>query len=219
MRTFIIPSHRTSGKALNHICPPGCSVAIRKALRRFALPFRAIAWFIPALLLLAAWGCAALPEQKPSQEAPSPMIIIQGVPFFPQEEYQCGPASLASVLQFWRVAVSPESVAADIFSPAARGTLNVDLMIYARKKGLKADYYRGSWDDLREKISGRFPVIVLVDRGISVYRIHHYMVVFGIDDRGVMVHSGLDEAAHMERGEFLGMWKKTDYWTLWVRPQ
>jgi len=117
------------------------------------------------------------------------------------------------------VAVSPEAVAADIFSPSARGTLTVDLMIHARKKGLKADYYRGSWDDLREKITGRFPVIVLIDRGISVYPVYHYMVVFGIDDLGVLVHSGLDKALRLNREEFLGMWKKTDYWTLWVRPQ
>ncbi|HLB02506.1 MAG TPA: C39 family peptidase, partial [Nitrospiria bacterium] len=38
-------------------------------------------------------------------------LYVEGVPFYPQKEYQCGPASLAAVLNYFGQAVSPEEIA------------------------------------------------------------------------------------------------------------
>ncbi len=48
--------------------------------------------------------------------------MIENVPFYPQETYQCGPASLAGVLNYWRIPEKPDDIAKDIFSENARGT-------------------------------------------------------------------------------------------------
>jgi hypothetical protein len=62
---------------------------------------------------------------KPGDKA----TIIDGVPFFSQEAYQCGSAALATVLDYWYRKtgtakwVKPEDIAAEIYSPTAKGVL------------------------------------------------------------------------------------------------
>ncbi len=60
--------------------------------------------------------------------------LIENVPFYPQTEYQCGPSSLAGVLNFWGVHVTPEVIAEEIYSKSARGTLNIDMVLYAQRQ-------------------------------------------------------------------------------------
>jgi hypothetical protein len=139
------------------------------------------------------------------------------VPFYPQKEYQCGPASLAAVLNFWGVPVTPEDVAKDIYSRSARGTLSIDMVLYAKEKGLEASWYAGGPDDLRQEIDSGLPLIVLVDRGFSVFQVNHFMVVVGYSGKGVIVNSGRDEKEFVPMDEFLREWERTRFWTLLIR--
>jgi predicted double-glycine peptidase len=143
--------------------------------------------------------------------------IIQNVPFYPQEAYQCGPASLAGVLNHWRVPVKPDDIAKDIFSKNARGTLSIDMVIYAQKKGLSALQYKGSLEDLKKNIDAGYPLIVLVDYGISFYQANHFMVVVGYNGNAVRVNSGKDKNIFIPNKDFLKVWKKADYWTLLIK--
>ena len=131
--------------------------------------------------LLVVSGCArgsARPVlgQKETDEHAD---IIRGLPFYPQEDYQCGPASLASVLNYWGGAVTPGDVAEDIYSRSARGTLNIDMALYAEARGLDASFYSGGLPDVKSKIEAGYPLIVLVDLGFSFYQVNHFMVVVG----------------------------------------
>jgi len=144
-------------------------------------------------------------------------FIIEKVPFFPQEDFQCGPSSLAGVLNYWGVSAAPEDIAHEIFSETARGTLTVDMVIYAQKKGLNATQYKSSLQDLKKNISSGYPVIVLVDYGISLYQVNHFMVVVGYDDRGFFVNSGKKTNKFLAEEDFLKSWEKTGYWTLLIR--
>jgi predicted double-glycine peptidase len=144
--------------------------------------------------------------------------ILERVPFFPQQAYQCGPASLASVLNYWGWQTTPEEIAAKIFSRGARGTLNLDMVLYAQRKGLKANQFQGSPEKLKENIDAGRPVIVLVDLGISVYRQDHFMVVIGYAENGVIVHSGREERKFIAWDSFLKTWEKTKFWALLVTP-
>ncbi|MCL4537857.1 MAG: peptidase C39 family protein, partial [Nitrospirae bacterium] len=137
----------------------------------------------------------------------------------PQEDYQCGPASLAGVLNYWGITVSPDDVAKDIYSESARGTLNMDMVIYANKKGLYALQYIGGWDDLKKKINNKYPLIVLVDYGFSVYQANHFMVVVGYNDDGVVVNSGKTEHMFIDKEKFLKAWKRTNFWTLLIKKE
>lgn len=142
--------------------------------------------------------------------------IIGDVPFFPQERYRCGPASLAGVLNYWGVKVSPEEIAAEIYSPSAGGTLDIDMLIYVRGRGLKADIIKGSIEELKLSIDSDRPVVVLVDTGFWVYKKQHYMVMVGYDDEGVVVNSGGERLKHITYEDFGRTWEKGDYWTLYI---
>jgi predicted double-glycine peptidase len=144
--------------------------------------------------------------------------ILERVPFFPQEAYQCGPASLASVLNYWGSQTTPEEIAGEIFSRGARGTLNLDMVLYAQRKGLKANQFRGSREKLKENIDAGRPVIVLVDLGIWVYRQGHFMVVIGYAEERVIVNSGREQRKFIPWSPFLKSWEKTKFWALLVTP-
>lgn len=150
-------------------------------------------------------------------DIPGDVHIIENVPFFPQEDYQCGPASLAIVLNFWGIDVTPYDIAREIFSKTAGGTLNIDMVLYANKRGLKAVQYRGSAGDLKKNIDSGFPVIVLVDYGFSLYQVNHFMVIIGYNEQGVMVDSGRKKNAFISWNDFLKTWEKTGFWTLLIK--
>ena len=142
---------------------------------------------------------------------------VAGVPFYPQEDYQCGPASLAGVMNYWGAGATPEGIAKDIYSGSARGTLNLDMLLYPQRKGFKAAQYAGGWDDLREKIDAGYPLVVLVDYGFWVYQVNHFMVITGYDGGHVIANSGRTAQIPIDRDSFLKSWKRTNYWTLWIK--
>ncbi len=151
-------------------------------------------------------------------------VIVRSVPFFSQEAYQCGPAALATVMDYWyqknRKAdwITPEQIASEIYSPSARGVLGIDLQMFARRHGFEALQYTGSIADLKEKVDMGEPPIILVDYGFSVYEVNHFMVVTVHTKGGVVVNSGKKEKQAISEGELARTWKKTEYWTLVVKP-
>jgi hypothetical protein len=165
------------------------------------------------LLLLATFFSCSTPDTVRVDSG----RVLEGVPFYPQERYQCGPASLAAVLNYWGVKVSPEEIATDIYSKTARGTLDIDMMTYVLGKGLEADISAGGMKDLIRSIDEGYPLLVLVDYGFWVYQQNHFMVVVGYNSNGVIVNSGMESFKHIPSGDFLKQWEKTNFWTLSVK--
>jgi predicted double-glycine peptidase len=143
--------------------------------------------------------------------------MIPDVPFYPQQEYQCGPAALTSVLTYWGAHADPDEIGREIFSPSARGTLTIDMMLYAKKMGFHAEQVKGSLEALRHSVDSGYPLIVMVDYGFSVLQVNHFMVVIGYDNNGVIVHSGKSPNKFIPQEDFLSTWRKTDYWTLLIK--
>ena len=146
-------------------------------------------------------------------------VLIPNVPFYPQKDLQCGPASLAGVLNYWKVADTPEKIAKAIFIPSVRGTLTIDMLLYVQDKGMDALQYAGSLEDLKLKISNGYPVIVMVDYGFWLYHADHFMVVIGYTDNGVIVNSGKSEKVFIKNNTFLKQWSRANFWTLWIKPK
>jgi len=165
-------------------------------------------------LIFLLWGCAG-PSPKPSSKTAR---MIEGVPFFPQEQFQCGPASLAGVLNYYGLRMTPTEIAAEIFSRQARGTLDMDMVFYAQRKGMKAEQYAGSIEDLQRSLDFQRPVIVLIDQGFWVYQNNHFMVAVGYDERNLVVNSGKEEHKFIPWEAFVKSWEKTKFWTLRITP-
>ncbi len=142
--------------------------------------------------------------------------MISNVPFFPSENFQCGPTSLASVLNFLGLEITPEKIAKEIYSEGAKGTSDFDMILYPTKKGFKSIHYKGSLDDLKEKIKANKPLIVMVDEGIWFYKKYHFMVVVGFDNSGLIVYSGKNKDERIDYEKFISKWQKTDFWTLLI---
>lgn len=188
-------------------------ILLNRSFIRGVSSWKRLALFL--LLVLFLPSCAELSYLKESK----PPQIINQVPFYPQEDFQCGPASLASVLNFWGIPVTPREIAADIYSPSARGTLNLDMRLYSEKKGLRAVHYKGSVEDIKNKIDLGYPMIVLVDLGLLIYQQNHFMVVVGYDENNFLAHSGKERLKSIPLKKFIKTWEKTNFWALWIRPE
>ena len=151
--------------------------------------------------------------------------VLEKVPFEKQNAYQCGPAALAGVLNYWGAKAATDEIAQGMVSPTAGGVLGVDLEAYAQKHGFNATDYTGSIQDLKNKIDAGFPVIVEVDYGFWVYQKNHFMTVVGYysgkngDPGGLIVHDGYTPFAKIPEEEFMKIWKKTGYWSLLITPE
>lgn len=177
-------------------------------LVRTCLPILA---FVPFLL----FSCARAPDIREA----IPPHIIKNVPFYPQEKYQCGPAALAGVLNYWQAGVSPADIAAEVYSESARGTLDIDMILCAQRKGLHATQYTGNLNDIRHNIDLGYPMIVLVDYGFWLYQQNHFMVVVGYNKKGILANSGTEHRRFIPFKGFLKSWRKTACWTMLVTPK
>ena len=174
--------------------------------------------FIPILI-----GCTTgrfLVEDPPDKVAvPDSNHIV--VPFFPQEKNQCGPASLASILQFYGIETTPDEISNEIYLPRIKGTLNIDLVFYARSKGMNAEAYHGDMADLKKRISEERPLLLFLNLGLKVFPAGHYIVVTGFDDKDKIIyaHSGSASDKPIRYSEFIRAWERGDFWTLLVTPK
>src|SRR3972149_12481 len=60
---------------------------------------------------------------------------VQDVPFYPGEEYQCGPSVLAGALNYLGYDIKPEDISEEIYLHGIKGTLNIDMISFARRMG------------------------------------------------------------------------------------
>ena len=183
-------------------------------------------FFLPSLFLLIAiiTGCSGALREKVLEEIranPGTGSFIDGVPFFPQDELMCGPSALASVMGYYGVRKEMDEVAREVYEERLRGTLPIDLLLYAKEKGFDASYYGGSLIDLKEKISEKRPLILFLNLGLSEYPVGHYIVVVGYDERSgaVLAHSGMEREKVFVYKRLLSSWEKTGFSTLLVTPK
>jgi predicted double-glycine peptidase len=163
------------------------------------------------------FGCAGNVEIKPPGTGP----FIQGVPFFAQDEYMCGPAALASVIGFHGRSEGMEAVAKEVYSAKLKGALPMDLLLYAKSKGFEAKYYKGSIEGLKESLERGEPLILFLNLGYDFYPAGHYVVAVGMDEAAgvVFAHSGMNREEAFTLRELEKSWSKTGWSTLLVRPK
>lgn len=176
----------------------------------------------PLLCAAVLWallaGCAgqAVRWPQPSAGLP-PRRIIADVPFFAQEQYQCGPAALAMVLAWSGLNVTPADLTEKVYTASLQGSLQPAMVAATRRLGRLAYVIRGPEALLREVAAGR-PVIVLQNLGLAWAPMWHYAVVIGYDMAAgeVSLHTGVSAQRSIRWPLFLNTWSRGDFWGLLV---
>ena len=173
-----------------------------------------------AVLLLVAVSLAGCAGGLPTAFSPPVGAArLANVPFFPQLDYQCGPAALAGVLNYYGKRITPEEIAHAIFRENIRGTVTLDMVLYARERGFSARWFSGSVGEVVEAINDGSPLVVMVDYGFSVISHNHYMVVVGYDSKGIVANSGASREIHISWRDFFPPWERAKCWTLRIEPK
>ncbi|MGA0033840.1 MAG: hypothetical protein ACO3HA_10980, partial [Burkholderiales bacterium] len=76
-------------------------------------------------------GCAAPQTGALRMQVPAGLPAqaeLAAAPFFPQEEYQCGPAALATVLAYSGAAATPEVLVPQVYLPGREGSLQTEML-------------------------------------------------------------------------------------------
>lgn len=179
------------------------------------------AWLAATLALLTALlallsGCAVQTEtlRRAPPSGLAPRVELTATPFFPQTEYHCGPAALATVLSGVSRAATPARLGEEVFLPARTGTLQIEMIAGARRHGAVATRLPGTLEALLRELQAGHPVVVLQNLGLSWYPAWHYAVLIGYDlDAGdVFLRSGTTERLALPMRTFEHTWVRAGSW-------
>lgn len=177
------------------------------------------------LLLVGAvlTGCASLAPQTTQLRDTLPAklhdyVELKDVPFFPQSDYQCGPAALATVLNTYGVKVTPDELVPEVYLPARKGSLQIEMLAAARRHGLVPYQLAPSLADLMREVAAGNPVIELQKAGWGDS--WHYAVVIGYDYYWgkLYLRSGTTERDVMPFFFHEFVWAQGGYWAMVALP-
>jgi tetratricopeptide (TPR) repeat protein len=154
-------------------------------------------------------GCATSPPLVDGLPPAAPRAIeLRSTPYFPQGEFQCGPAALATLLVASRVAVTPEALAPEVYLPGRQGSLSLELVGAARRHGRIPYVLEPTADEMVDELRAGRPVLLLQNLGIPQVPAWHYAVLVGYDaDRNVAIlRSGDTERLEMKWQRFARAW-------------
>ena len=170
-----------------------------------------------AAALIALAGCTTSKLLEEKQHA----VEIDGVPFFAQERYQCGPAALATVLVYGGVDTSPEILVPQVYIPERKGSFQAELMAATRSAERFPYELVGGLDAMLAEIDAGNPVLVMQNLGLSWLPKWHYAVVIGYDPVSdeILLRSGTEPRHKESTRRFLYSWQRADYWAMVIlRP-
>ncbi|MES2623895.1 MAG: PA2778 family cysteine peptidase [Pseudomonadota bacterium] len=155
-------------------------------------------------------------QQTPA--ALSAPVLLDEVPFFAQDAYQCGPAALATVLGASHIAVTPDDLVPLVYVPERQGSFQVELIAAARSYDRLAYEIPRTLNALLTEISAGNPVLVMQNLGVSWYPKWHYAVVkgFNVENRKLILNSGLQENYEISLSIFERTWARAEHWAIVV---
>ncbi|HHJ16083.1 MAG TPA: bacteriocin-processing peptidase family protein [Gammaproteobacteria bacterium] len=172
-----------------------------------------------AVLCIALLQACATPH-PPEVFSPAlpPTAELTDTPFFAQDDYQCGPAALAMVLQADAVEVTPQQLQPLVYLPDNKGSLQVEMLAAASHYGRLAVRIPPDVDSLLQEVAAGRPVLVLQNLGHRLLPVWHYAVVVGYDleAREIYLRSGRDARKVYPMQRFLDSWAGAQHWALVV---
>lgn len=174
--------------------------------------------FIASILLS---GCASRPALLEStyQTLPS-HVELNDVPFHPQVKYQCGPATLAMVLNHQGVDANVERLIPQVFIPGRDGSVQPEMLATARRYERIAFPIRGTLDSLLTHLASGDPVVVMQNLSLPAWPMWHYAVAIGYDlpNETLILRSGEIERHTLSFRRFDATWARTERWGFIMAP-
>lgn len=167
-------------------------------------------------------GCATPPQSAELQRTwPAQLpqqVLLDRVPFHPQEDLLCGPATLAMVAQAAGFRVTPEQLTPQVYLPGRQGALQTEMLAATRRQGLVAYPLAPDLQTVLTEVASGHPVLVLQNLSLPIKPMWHYAVVVGYDraEKQVLLHSGTTARLAVPMSTFENTWARSSRWAVRV---
>lgn len=176
--------------------------------------------WIAGVFILCLAACATPPQTRllassPTDSLPKRVELVEA-PFFPQDDFQCGPAALAMSLNAAGIAVTPETLKPEVYVPDRRGSFQIEMMAAARRHGAMSYQLAPELRGLLRELAAGTPVVVLQNLGLGWYPVWHYAVAIGYDleRMAIILRSGREQRQVLPLSTFEYTWARADYWAI-----
>jgi tetratricopeptide (TPR) repeat protein len=165
---------------------------------------------VPQTVALRDRWPAALPEE----------VELTAAPFFPQREYQCGPAALATALAYFKAPVTADDLVKQVYIPERKGSVQLEMLAAPRRYGMISYALAPRFDDLLREIAAGTPVVVLQNYGLGPFDRWHYATAIGFNARAgsLVLRSGESRRWWMPMALFEYTWRDGGYWAMVAVP-
>lgn len=186
--------------------------------------FRSVRALAGALLLATLLSGCATPQVAALLEHPPDDLAaraeIRDTPFYPQEDYQCGPAALATVLVHSGVRTSAEALVGEVYIPAREGALQAEMLAATRRHQQVAYVLAPQLEDVLREVAAGTPVVVLQNLTFAFAPLWHYAVVVGYDraKQEILLRSGVTKRLAMTLVNFERTWARSGRWAMIAVP-
>ena len=176
------------------------------------------------VFLLCLGACATPPQTRLMLASPPASLPRQAeltaVPYFAQDAYQCGPASLAMALNAAGITVTPESLRPELYLPDRHGSLQVEMLAASRRHGAVAYQLAPELNAVLREVSAGTPVVVLQNLAYAWFPVWHYAVVVGynLDNAEIILRSGPEQRQVLPMRTFEYTWARGNYWAMVALP-
>lgn len=167
---------------------------------------------LAGLGLIALTGCSGFVLREAG--AAAARVELADTPFFPQRQYQCGPAALATVLVAAGVATDADALVGEVYLPARQGSLQVELLGATRRHDRLPYVIEPEPAALLVELDAGHPVLVLQNFGSVSAPAWHYAVVIGYEraaDRFIL-RTGMIRRQLIAARRFLATWRRAGSW-------
>jgi hypothetical protein len=182
---------------------------------------RCARYLLALTVVLLASACAT-PQTRALLQTPAavamPAVRLDQVPFYPQDDFQCGPAALATVLHYSGLPLPPAELTPSVYIPAKQGSLPDELLAASRRHGRLGWVIAPTLDGLLHELNHQRPVLVMQNLGLDWLPRWHFAVVYGYDlsRREVYLRSGTTREQVLPLHTFEHTWARSGHWGMVV---
>ncbi|WP_286222166.1 PA2778 family cysteine peptidase [Marinobacter apostichopi] len=189
----------------------------------FLFPPKPASRLISLLLILLLAGCSTTPKWPATNDSSTALqtrTVLNDVPFYPQELYQCGPAALAMMLNSQGLNTNPDILRDLVYIPGREGSLQVEMVAGARSHNMLVYTLDGELESLLREVEAGNPVLVMQNLFYNWWPQWHFAVVMGFDPekQTIILHTGTRERHEVSVKVFANTWARSDNWAAVILP-